>query len=316
MGRLIDGIWHDQWYDTESTGGRFQREEAQFRDWVRADGSTPYAPAAGRYHLYVSYACPWAHRTLVVRALKGLQDAIGVTAVKPLMLENGWELEPGADPIHGARFLYEVYLKAKPGMTGRVTTPLLWDRETGTIVSNESSEIIRMFDGEFGDLARGPVLYPADLREEIDEVNAFVYDTVNNGVYRTGFATTQTAYQEAYDQVFLALDAIEERLDAQRYLVGDTLTEADWRLWTTLIRFDPVYHGHFKCNRRKLAEYPNLWAYTRELYQMPGIAETVDFATIKAHYHGSHRTINPTGIVPKGPDMDLWAPHGRDQRSF
>lgn len=313
MGRLVDGIWYDEWYDTESTGGRFQREDAGFRDWITADGSSPYPPVAGRYHLYVSYACPWAHRTLVFRALKGLEDAITVSKVEPLMLENGWEFAPGADPVNGARFLHEVYTKARPGMTGRVTTPALWDKETGTIVSNESSEIIRMFNSAFPEIAHGPDYYPADLREEIDAVNAMVYDRVNNGVYKAGFATTQAAYEDAYDALFEALDDLERRLGDNRYLCGDRQTEADWRLWTTLIRFDAVYHGHFKCNRRRLADYPNLWGFTRELYQTPGIAGTTDFATIKAHYYGSHRTINPTGIIPKGPDLDLMAPHGRDR---
>jgi len=313
MGRLVDGIWRDEWYDTASTGGRFQREDAGFRDWVRADGSTPFAPEVGRYHLYVSTACPWAHRTLVFRVLKGLEDVVSVSKVEPLMLENGWTFAPGGDPVNGARFLHEVYTKARPGMTGRVTTPVLWDKATGTIVSNESAEIIRMFNGEFGALASGPDYSPEDLRAEIEAVNAVVYDRVNNGVYKTGFATTQAAYEEAFDALFDALDGLEERLAATRYLCGDRLTEADWRLWTTLIRFDAVYHGHFKCNRNRLVDFPNLWGFTRELYQMPGLKETTDFATIKAHYYGSHRTINPTGLIPKGPALDLMAPHGRDR---
>lgn len=311
MGLLIDGTWTDRWYDTQSTGGRFERQKSVFRDWVKADGSTPHAPEAGRYHLYVSLACPWAHRTLIFRRLKGLEEAISVSVVEPLMLENGWELAAGADPVNGARFLHEVYTKVAPGMTGRVTVPVLWDKALGTIVSNESAEIIRMFNAEFAGLASGPDFYPEDLRAEIDALNGHIYDTVNNGVYRAGFATTQAAYEDAFDALFAALDGLDDLLGRRRYLTGDRVTEADWRLFTTLVRFDAVYHGHFKCNRRRIADYPNLSGYLRDLYQVPGVAGTVDFDHIKTHYYGSHRTINPTGIVPKGPDLDLWAPPGR-----
>lgn len=311
MGLLRDGVWHDEWYDTKATGGRFVRQDSQFRRWVTPDGSSGFPPEPGRYHLYVSLACPWAHRTLIFRRLKGLEDAVTVSVVEPLMLENGWEFAPGGDPVNGAEHLWQVYVKAEPRYTGRVTVPVLWDRETGTIVNNESADIIRMFNHGFGALARGPDFYPQALRPEIDAINAFVYERVNNGVYRAGFATTQDAYDEAFDALFGALDELEARLSGQPYLVGDVLTEADWRLFTTLIRFDPVYVGHFKCNRRRIADYPELWDHTRHLYQMPGVAETVNFDHIKRHYYGSHRTINPTGIVPKGPEMDLMAPTRR-----
>ncbi|AWK88705.1 glutathione S-transferase family protein [Azospirillum thermophilum] len=311
MGLLIDGRWHDQWYDTKSTGGAFVRTEAQFRDRIRADGSTAYRPEAGRYHLFVSLACPWAHRTLIFRALKGLEGAIGVTVVDPLMLGEGWVF-PEPDPVTGSRRLYEVYLKARPGYSGRVTVPVLWDKRTGTIVNNESAEIIRMLNGEFAGIATDDTDYcPAELVEEIDRVNAFVYDRVNNGVYKAGFATTQEKYEQAFDALFAALDELDDRLSARRYLVGNRLTEADWRLFTTLVRFDAVYVGHFKCNLRRIADYPNLSGYLRDLYQVPGIAGTVNFEHIKRHYYGSHATINPTGIVPKGPALDLGAPHDR-----
>jgi putative glutathione S-transferase len=281
-----------------------------------ADRSAPFTAEAGRYHLYVSYACPWAHRTLIFRALKGLEALISVTVVEPLMLAQGWELAPGADPVNGARFLHEVYSRAKPDYTGRVTVPVLWDRHEGTIVNNESAEIIRMFNRAFDHLgARPGDYYPADLREDIDRVNTWVYDGVNNGVYRVGFATSQSAYDEAFDQLFTTLDGIEDRLGRQRYLAGDRLTEADWRLFTTLVRFDAVYVGHFKCNRQRLADFPNLWNYTRELYQHPGVAPTVHLDHIKAHYYGSHRTINPSGIIPKGPAIDFAAPHDREALS-
>lgn len=311
MGLLVDGIWTDQWYDTEATGGRFERQDSRFRDWVRADGETPYAPEAGRYHLYVSLACPWAHRTLIFRALKGLKDAITVSVVEPLMLENGWELAPGADPVNNARFLHEVYTAVEPDMTGRVTVPVLWDRNTATIVSNESADIIRMFNAEFAPLSSGPDFYPPDLREEIDAINARVYDTVNNGVYKAGFATTQQAYEDAFDALFNSLEWLDDLLSMRRYVAGDRITEADWRLFTTLVRFDPVYHGHFKCNAKRIVDFRHLGGYVRELYQVPGVAETVDFRHIKTHYYGSHRTINPTGIIPKGPVLDLMAPHLR-----
>ncbi len=331
MGLLVDGQWHDKWYDTKTSGGRFVRSDSQFRNWITADGSAGpsgeggFQAGAGRYHLYVSLACPWAHRTLIFRALKGLEDAISVTAVDPLMLENGWEFgkEPdgapfhGPDPLFGKSYLHQIYTQAMPDYSGRVTVPVLWDKERGTIVNNESSEIIRMLDRAFEPFATRPWpdMYPEALRADIDAVNALVYEHVNNGVYKAGFATTQAAYEEAFAALFAALDELEARLAGSRYLVGDRLTEADWRLFTTLVRFDPVYVGHFKCNRRRLIDYPNLWAYTRELYQVPGVADTVHFKHIKGHYFGSHRSINPTGIVPIGPELDFDAPHGRDRRA-
>ena len=317
MGLLVDGKWQDTWYETKSTGGRFVRKDSSFRDWIRADGSTAFTPEPGRYHLYVSLACPWAHRTLIFRKLKGLEDAISVSVVDPYMLENGWTFSdaPGAIPDHvnHATYLHEIYTKADPSYTGRVTVPVLWDKKNGTIVSNESSEIIRMLNSEFGDLASDDVdYYPEALREEIDEINDFVYPRINNGVYRCGFATTQEAYDEAFEELFSALDELDARLATQRYLVGDRITEADWRLFTTLVRFDPVYVGHFKCNQQRIADYEHLSGYLRELYQMPGIKETVDLDHIKQHYYGSHETINPTRVVPRGPALDLDEPHGRE----
>jgi len=316
MGLLVDGHWRDQWYDTKNTGGSFVRADAQFRNRITADGSSGFKAESGRYHLYVSYACPWAHRTLIYRRLKGLTDHISVSVVNPLMLEHGWTFDPDdgvkPDPINRARYLYEVYTAAKPDYSGRVTVPVLWDKETGTIVNNESSEIIRFFDREFGDVgASGPRFCPPDLESDIDDVNAFVYDAINNGVYRAGFATTQEAYGEAVTALFGALDQIELRLSGNRYLVGETLTEADWRLFTTLLRFDPVYAGHFKCNIKRLVDYPNLWSYTRELFQVAGVAETVHMDHIKEHYYRSHPSINPTGVVPLGPEIDFTKPHGR-----
>ena len=323
MGLLIDGVWHDQWYDTASTGGRFVRRDAQFRNWVTADGAagpsgeSGFAAAPGRYHLYVSLACPWAHRTLIFRRLKGLEGMIGVSVVHWLMGERGWTFAetPGAtgDRLFGSAYLHEIYGRADRAYTGRVTVPMLWDKERGTIVSNESSEIVRMLNGAFDGCGAAPGdYYPADLREEIDRINARVYPTVNNGVYRAGFATTQGAYEEAVSELFASLDWLDGLLAGRRYLAGERITEADWRLFTTLVRFDAVYHGHFKCNLRRLADYPSLWGFTRELYQWPGVAETVDFAHIKGHYYRSHVTINPTGIVPVGPLLDLTVPHGRD----
>ncbi|AIB13810.1 hypothetical protein ABAZ39_17885 (plasmid) [Azospirillum argentinense] len=312
MGLLIDGRWHDQWYDTKNSGGAFVRPETQFRNWVRADGSTPFQPEAGRYHLFVSLACPWAHRTLILRKLKGLEDAIGVTVVDPLMREEGWTF-PEPDPITGSTRLHEVYTKADPTYSGRVTVPVLWDRKTGTIVSNESAEIVRMLNRDFDAFGDASLdFYPAELAEEIDRLNAFVYDRVNNGVYKAGFATSQEKYEQAFDALFAALDELDERLGGQRYLLGNRQTEVDWRLFTTLVRFDAVYVGHFKCNLRRIADYPNLSGYLRDLYQVPGVAETVDFHHIKRHYYASHTMINPTGVVPKGPALDLDAPHGRD----
>jgi putative glutathione S-transferase len=317
MGLLIDGKWSNDWYETKSSGGRFVRKDSAFRDWIRADGSTPHLPEPGRYHLYVSLACPWAHRTLIYRKLKGLERLITVSVVDPLMAEEGWTFSeaPGAtlDEVNGAHHLYEIYQRADPSYTGRVTVPVLWDRKTETIVSNESSEIIRMFGSEFDEVTGSSLdLLPASQQDQIDAVNAFVYPLVNNGVYRCGFATTQRAYEEAFGQLFFALDAIDERLATRRYLLGEHRTEADWRLFTTLVRFDPVYVGHFKCNRQRIADYPNLAGYLRELYQVPGIAETVNMPHIKHHYYASHTTINPTAVVPLGPKLDLDAPHERD----
>ncbi len=326
MGLLIDGKWHDKWYDTDSTGGKFKREESSFRSWVTADGEPGpagdggFKAEPGRYHLYVSYACPWAHRTLIFRALKGLEDMIDVSVVSPFMLDEGWTFEenfPGvvADPIHNADRMHQVYTAAKADYTGRVTVPVLWDKQKNTIVSNESAEIIRMFNTAFDDVGATPGdFYPEALQEEIDVINATVYDNVNNGVYKAGFATTQEAYGEAVTALFDTLDALETKLGRQRYLAGDQITEADWRAFTTLVRFDPVYVGHFKTNIRRIVDYPNLWAYTRDLYQVPGVAGTVFMDHIKTHYYGSHKTINPTGIIPVGPAMNFETPHGRDDR--
>jgi len=315
MGRLVDGVWQEGWHNTETNGGRFVRSPTRFRDRITADGASGFAAEAGRYHLYVSHACPWAHRTLIFRAIKGLDGMVPVSATEPLMGGDGWTLAEGADPVLGARLLRDVYLAADPAYSGRVTVPVLWDTKTGTIVSNESADIIRMFNSAFDGLGAAPGdYYPEPLRAEIDAVNARVYDTVNNGVYKAGFATRQTAHDEAVTALFDSLDWLEERLSRQRYLAGDRLTEADWRLFTTLVRFDAVYHGHFKCNLRRLVDYPNLWAFTRELYQVPGVAGTVRLDHIKAHYYGSHPSINPTGIVPKGPRLDFAAPHDRDAR--
>ncbi|HBM61876.1 MAG TPA: glutathione-dependent reductase [Citreicella sp.] len=323
MGQLIDGRWSDQWYDTEKTGGKFVRSDTAFRNWVTPDGAPGpsgeggFAAEAGRYHLYVSYACPWAHRALIFRALKGLEDLIEVSVVHPDMLSDGWTFDldfPGTtgDRLHGLRFLREVYLRADPQISGRVTVPVLWDKSRGTIVSNESAEIIRMFNSAFDGLTGNTDDYwPEALRAEIEPVNDRIYDTVNNGVYKAGFATTQEAYDAAVVPLFETLDWLEARLAGQRYLMGDRLTEADWRLFTTLIRFDMVYHGHFKCNRARIVDYPSLWGYLRELYQWPGVAGTVRFDHITRHYHYSHDTINPHRIVPIGPDLDLEAPHGR-----
>jgi glutathionyl-hydroquinone reductase len=322
VGLLIDGVWHDRGYETQKTGGRFLRRDSVFRDWVTPDGaagpagSGGFRAEAGRYHLYVSLACPWAHRTLILRALKGLEAAIGVSVVNWLMAEDGWTFTEGPgvvpDTVNGERYLHGVYRKADPGFSGRVTVPVLWDKKTATIVNNESSEIIRMLNSAFDAVGATPGdYYPPALRPEIDALNARIYDTLNNGVYKSGFATTQEAYEEAVLPLFETLDWLDERLSRQRYLCGDRLTEADWRLFTTLVRFDCVYHGHFKCNIRRIVDYPQLWAYTRELYQWPKIAGTVNFLHIKSHYYQSHRSINPTGIVPLGPAVDFTVPHGR-----
>lgn len=311
MGLLVDGEWKDKWYDTSD--GSFKRSEAAFRNWI---GDADHPAESGRYHLYVSLACPWAHRTLIFRALKGLSAHIDVSAVHPLMLDNGWQFGTdfdGAtgDPLYGVDFAHQLYTKALSDYSGRVTVPILWDKTRETIVSNESSEIIRMFNSGFGDLASGPDFYPEALRDKIDPINDRVYSDVNNGVYKSGFATKQAVYEENVRALFAALDWLESILAANRYLCGDTITEADWRLFTTLIRFDKVYVGHFKCNIRDLREYPNLWAYTRELYQWPGVAETTNFDHIQTHYYASHRMINGSGIVPVGPEIDFLESHGR-----
>jgi putative glutathione S-transferase len=315
MGLLIDGVWHDQWYETEKHGGRFVRPETQFRSRVGPGGEFP--AEAGRYHLYVSLACPWAHRALIMRRLKGLEDAVTVSVVHPYMGEQGWHFDssyPDAtdDPVNGAEYLHQVYTRARRDYTGRVTVPVLWDKQTGTIVNNESAELVRIFNSGFAGVARHDEdYYPEPLRETIDAVNADVYDRVNNGVYKAGFATRQSAYEEAVRALFDALDGLEERLSRRRFLAGERMTEADIRLFTTLVRFDPVYVGHFKCNLRRLVDYPNLWGFARDVYQTPGVAETVSFDHIKRHYYTSHPMINPTGIIPMGPEVDFDAPHGR-----
>ena len=322
MGLLVDGQWQDKWYDTKASEGRFEREDAGFRNWVTADGRAGPSGIGGfkaepnRYHLYVSLACPWAHRTTIYRKLKGLEDMISLSIVHPFMGDKGWTFAEGAgviaDPIVKADYLYEVYIAAKPDYTGRVTVPILWDKKTNTIVSNESSEIIRMFNSAFDEVGATAVNFlPAELLAEIDTVNEFVYSAVNNGVYKAGFATTEAAYKEAVITLFDALDTLEARLVDQRYLLGNTITEADWRLFTTLVRFDAVYVGHFKCNIRRIVDYPNLWGYLRDLYQVPGIAETVSIEHIKGHYYTSHANINPTRIIPIGPLLDFNEPHDR-----
>ena len=319
MGLLVEGKWVDQWYETESNRGEFKRQDSLFRNWVTADGSPGpsgeggFKAEAGRYHLYVSLACPWAHRTLILRQLKGLEDLISVSVVEPLMLEQGWEFsDQYPDHLFGLDYLHQVYTRAVPGLTSRVTVPVLWDKQRETIVSNESAEIIRMLNSAFdGITGNREDFYPAAMRDEIDQLNDWIYPSINNGVYRAGFATTQRAYAEAYADLFAALDLLEERLATRRYLLGDRITEADWRLFTTLLRFDPVYFGHFKTNRQRLEDYRNLSGYVRDLFQQPGIAQTVDLPYIKAHYYGSHRTINPTGIVPLGQEIDFGRPHDR-----
>src|SRR3546814_706098 len=324
MGLLIDGTWHDQWYDTAKSGGRFERQESAFRNWVTADGSAGpsgeggFKAEAGRYHLYVSLACPWAHRTLIFRKLKELGEIVTLAVVHWHMGKEGWTFQDGpgviSDSVNGAHKLHQIYSKAKPDYTGRVTVPVLWDRLRGTIVSNESANIIRMFNSAFDGLTGSTLdFYPRHLRQGIDTINDTIYDRVNNGVYKCGFATAQQPYDEAFDALFATLDDLEQRLARQRYLLGDRLTEADWRLFTTLVRFDPVYHGHFKCNLRRPCDYPTLWTSTRELYQVPGVAETVNLHHITHHYYGSHATVNPSGIVPKGPAIDYAAPHNRQR---
>ena len=329
MGKLVDGVWHDVWYETKSNDGAFVRADAKFRNWVTPDGAPGpsgdggFKAEADRYHLYVSFACPWAHRTLMFRKLKGLEDMISVSVVDPDMLSDGWTLSgdyPGAtgDTLFGLPFARDIYTKSDPKMTGRVTVPILWDKKTGTIVSNESSEIIRMFNSAFDGLTGNTDDYwPAHMRDDIEKVNARIYDTLNNGVYRCGFATSQKAYDSAVSTLFETLDWLEDRLSGSRYLMGDQITEADWRLVPTLFRFDLVYHLHFKCNRSRIVDFPNLWAYTRELYQWVApdgtrIADTVNFDHIVRHYHYSHDTINPHRIIPINPVIDWDAPHERE----
>jgi putative glutathione S-transferase len=326
MGLLVDGAWRTDWYDTEKTGGRFVRDTARFRNWITPDGAPGpsgeggFPAEAGRYHLYVSLACPWAHRTLLYRALCGLEDVISVSVVSPYMFDDGWTFEenfPGVtgDRLYGERFMRDIYLRADPKASGRVTVPVLWDGKRETIVSNESAEIIRMFDTAFGALTgRRETFRPAARADEIDAANDRIYQTLNNGVYRAGFATTQAAYEEAVFPVFETLDWLEARLARTRYVAGEALTEADLRLFPTLIRFDSVYHGHFKCNLRRIADYPNLSGWLRDLYQTPGVAGTVDLEHAKTHYYASHRGLNPSGIVPSGPVLDLASAHGRDGR--
>jgi putative glutathione S-transferase len=318
MGMLVEGEWYDRWYDTEKSGGRFERAESVFRNWITSEGGSGFKAESGRYHLYVSLACPWAHRTLIFRKLKRLEKHISLSIVDWLMGDQGWVFSDrhGAihDTVNNAQFLHQIYTKARPNYSGRVTVPVLWDKERNTIVNNESSEIIRMFNTAFNRLPGVNAdldLNPDLLCVHIDKINALVYDNVNNGVYKAGFATTQSAYEDAVRELFQTLDDLEWRLSRQRYLVGDRLTEADIRLFTTLVRFDAVYVGHFKCNIRRLIDYPNLWAYTREIYQIPGVAETVRMDHIKGHYFESHRMINPSGIVPVGPAIDFNAPHDR-----
>lgn len=325
MGLLIDGQWHDKWYDTKSHNGHFKRSESQFRNWITADGSAGpsgeggFPAEHGRYHLYVSYACPWAHRALLLRALKGLENSLAVSVVHPYMLDSGWELRDdmeGAtgDPLYGFEKLYQLYLQADPHYTGRVTVPALWDTQRETLVSNESADIIRMLNSAFDDLGATPGnYYPDALREDIDAVNEAVYHDVNNGVYKAGFATSQSAYDEAVNTLFDRLEWLEQRLAEHRYLVGNTLTEADIRLWTTLIRFDPVYVTHFKCDRKRISDYPNLQGFLKDIYQLPGVADTVNLTHIREHYFRSHPTINPYGILSIGPALDWNSPHGREK---
>jgi putative glutathione S-transferase len=322
MGLLVEGKWHTDWYDTKSTHGKFVRKDAHFRNWVTADGQPGptgkggFKAESGRYHLYVSLACPWAHRTMIFRAFKGLEEMISISVVNSYMADEGWTFEPGngviADSVNNKTRMHEVYSQAMPDYTGRVTVPVLWDKQQNTIVSNESADIIRMFNSAFDDIgAKAGDYYPAQKRGEIDAVNELVYHNFNNGVYRAGFATTQAAYNDAVTDVFKVLDQLEQRLTTQRYLAGDVLTEADWRMFTTLVRFDAVYVGHFKCNKKRIVDYPALSNYLRDLYQHPSIAGTVDIDYIKAHYYGSHETINPTLIIPVGPELNFDQPHDR-----
>ncbi|EHD23215.1 MULTISPECIES: glutathione S-transferase family protein [Brenneria] len=326
MGQLVDGVWHDTWYETKSTSGHFKRSESHFRNWVTPDGEPGitgdggFQAESGRYHLYVSLACPWAHRTLLMRRLKGLENHITVSVVHPLMLDHGWTFDTDfqdttGDALYQHEFLYQLYLHADPGYSGRVTVPVLWDTERHTIVSNESADIIRMFNSAFDNIGAKPGDYYAPaLRAQIDELNGWIYDQVNNGVYKAGFATSQPAYDSAVNALFAALSRLESILGRQRYLTGDRLTEADLRLWTTLIRFDPAYHTHFKCDKYRLSDYPQLYGFLRDIYQLTGVADTVNLAHIRHHYYRSHRTINPHGVISVGPVQDLDSPHGRDRQ--
>ena len=323
MGLLVKGQWVDQWYDTDANDGEFARSESQFRNWVTKDGSAGptgdagFKAEAGRYHLYVSLACPWAHRVLILRRLKGLESMISVSVVNPLMAEHGWTFDeaPGviSDPIINARYMYQIYTATDPNYSGRVTIPVLWDKQQHCIVNNESAELIRMLNSAFDDIGATPGdYYPHALRGDIDKFNAKIYPNVNNGVYKAGFATTQRAYEQAVMPLFATLDELDQHLSHHRYLAGEQITEADWRLFTTLIRFDTVYYSHFKCNIKRITDYPHLSGYLRELYQWPGIKDTINMAHIKQHYYRSHLNINPIGIVPVGPDLDLERPHGRE----
>ncbi|WED27765.1 glutathione S-transferase family protein [Vibrio sp. DW001] len=325
MGLLVDGVWHDQWYETKQNSGKFKREEAQLRNWVTEDGAAGptgeggFKAESGRYHLYVSLACPWAHRALIFRAIKGLESHITVSVVSPDMLTSGWSFDrnnhSSGDDLFQSDYLFQIYTRNQPNYTGRVTVPVLWDKKSNRIVSNESSEIIRMLNAAFNGLTGNQLdFYPLTQRKQIDEMNDIVYHAINNGVYKAGFATSPTAYKEAYTVLFSTLDTIEELLGQQRYLVGNMLTEADWRLFTTLIRFDPVYFGHFKCNRQQIEQFPNLAEYVRDLYQFQGVADTVDFFHIKRHYYFSHTMINPTQIVPEGPEINYMSAHSRQRR--
>lgn len=322
MGLLVDGVWHDKWYDTKESKGKFQREEAQLRNWVTSDGSagptgkSGFIAESGRYHLYVSLACPWAHRTLIFRSLKGLEKHISVSVVSPDMLDKGWtfdtENHSSGDTLFDSEFMHQIYTRNNPKYSGRVTVPVLWDKKQNCIVSNESSEIIRMFNTAFNEITGDDQdFYPENQQYAIDEINQFVYHNINNGVYKAGFATTQKAYEEAYNNLFNALDKVETTLTVQRYLTGDEITEADWRLFTTLIRFDAVYFGHFKCNKKMIEQYQHIVNYLRELYQVAGVDETTDFYHIKRHYYFSHDMINPTRVVPNGPELNYEQAHNR-----
>ncbi|TWX57633.1 glutathione S-transferase family protein [Colwellia hornerae] len=315
MGLIVNGKWVDQWYDTNKSKGQFVRQDSRFRSQISSDENSQFKPEAGRYHLYVSLACPWAHRTLIFRKLKQLETIISVSVVEAKMMKNGWAFGEKGDPLYQLDYAYQLYLKADPSYEGRVTVPILWDKKTQTIVNNESIEISRMFNSAFNELT-GNVddYYPVEQREAIETLNTRIYDTINNGVYKAGFATTQGAYNNAYQDLFDSLDWLEELLSKQRYLVADKITEADWRLFTTLIRFDAVYHGHFKCNRQKISEFHHIKNYVNELYQLPGIKETVDLEYTKTHYYASHLTINPTGIIPLGAAEHFDVPHNRNRQ--